>query len=449
MKHFRWDKKYLYWGVTAFVVIAAAIVFAQLVGHVDTVAGALGALVDILSPFVWGLVISYLLYPLQRIYQRALFLPLGRLLYRKNPCREERANRFARGFSVFLSIFTLILLLTGLIWMVAPQLYNSIENIIVNSSEYISKLDTWITTAFKDYPELERAVSSAVGDMSNGIVNWASKFLLPRMSGLLASITTNVVNVAKSVYNIAIGLIVSVYVLYNRETFTAHCKKILYAVFSLETAAKLLDGLRFTNQVFMGFLSGKVLDSLIIGIICYFGCLILGMPYTLLVAVIIGITNIIPFFGPFLGAIPSAIIILTDSPLKMLIFVVFVIILQQFDGNILGPRILGNSVGVNGFWIMFSIILGAGIFGFIGMVIGVPVFVVIYTLLSNAVRSKLEQNSLPTETKDYMRPGYLDPETKKPTDWPPEPAGPSSKKRNFKLSFKRKSSPKKEDSDTK
>ena len=181
----------------------------------------------------------------------------------------------------------------------------------------------------------------------------------------------------------------------------------------MEAADKLVDGIRFTDRTFIGFITGKLLDSAIIGILCYIFCAIVDMPYALLVSVIIGLTNIIPFFGPFIGAVPSALIILLIDPWKCLIFVVFIIILQQVDGNFIGPKILGNSIGISGFWVMFSIIVGAGLFGFWGMLLGVPVFVVIYTLVDKAMSRKLQRSDLPSETEDYMDIDRIDPITRK------------------------------------
>ena len=180
----------------------------------------------------------------------------------------------------------------------------------------------------------------------------------------------------------------------------------------METAEKIREGVAFTDRTFMGFINGKLLDSAIIGLICYIFCAIVNMPYALLVSVIVGVTNIIPFFGPLLGAVPSAFIILMANPLKALIFVIFVIVLQQVDGNIIGPKILGNSIGIDGFWVMFSIILGAGLFGFWGMLLGVPVFVVIYTLLNDLVEKRLKKSDLPWETASYEDLDHIDPVTR-------------------------------------
>ncbi len=409
MRRFRWDKKYFYLGVTAFLVIAAAIVFYMIVNHLSWLGMSLRKFGRIISPFIWGLVIAYLLYPLMRIYQRGLFTPLWKLLLKKSKKAEQMVPRLSRGFSVFLAMISMIIILGGLIWMVAPQMYNSIETIIVNSGDYIDQADAWISKFFMNYPEVESTLSGMFGDVSKGIVSWATNNLLPEFKGLLTNVTSGVFSVAKGVYNIIIGMIVSIYVLYSRETFSAHCKKIIYAVFSLEAAKKILDALHFTNNVFQGYISGKILDSVIIAILCYIGCVILRIDYAVLVSFIVGITNIIPFFGPFIGAVPSALIILTASPMHTLIFVIFIIILQQFDGNILGPKILGNHVGINGFWVLFSILVGAGLFGFGGMLLGVPVFVVLYTFFKNLTNKKLARSGLPVETEKYVPMDHIDP----------------------------------------
>ena len=236
--------------------------------------------------------------------------------------------------------------------------------------------------------------------------------MLPSLGSFLSNLTSGVVVVLKGLYNLIIGIIVSAYILGNLEKCAAGAKRLLYSVFTVEAAEKLREGVAFTDRTFMGFITGKLLDSAIVGLICYIVCAVIKMPYALLVSVIVGVTNIIPFFGPLIGAIPSAIIILMVSPIKCLIFVIFVIVLQQVDGNIIGPKILGNTTGINGFWIMFSIILGAGLFSFWGMLLGVPVFVVIYTLLDKLVSRKLRRSDLPTELDDYRDLDHIDPVTR-------------------------------------
>lgn len=414
MKNFRWDKKYLYWGVTAFLVIAAAIIFYMIVNNLGWLGDTVNRVAVVISPFIWGFVIAYLLFPLMKIYQRYLFRPLAGKIFTKGETRQHRIDVLSRGLAVFLSIISLIIIVGGLFWLVIPQLVSSVERIVTNSEAYIATADAWITNVLMDYPEIEENISEYFGDVSNGIFNWASTYLLPQMKNILTNVTSSVYYVLRGVYNVIIGIIVSVYMLCSFETFAAHGKKILYAVLSLEASEKVLDAVHFVNKVFMGFISGKLLDSLIIGILCYIGCSILRIPFAMLCAFLVGVTNIIPFFGPLFGMIPSAFIILMESPIHALIFVVFVILLQQFDGNILGPKILGSRVGIGGFWVMFAIILGAGFFGFAGMLLGVPVFVVIYTLIKNLVHKKLSRSGLPVETDEFKTIDHIDPQTGMP-----------------------------------
>ena len=347
-RRFRWDKKYLYWGITAFLVIAAAAVFYMLLQHLSDLKSGWNKIMTILAPFIWGLVIAYLLLPLTRSIER--------LLSSKKMKKALVKSKFARVAAIVLSEIVLLVILTAFVLLILPQLYSSIETIVVNSPEYYAKMSNWIELKLEDHPEAEQYVAQALESLSNQLIDLVKNRLLPSMGNVISSVTTGVYAAFKGVYNLIVGIIVSVYVLSNREIAKAGFRKVLYSIFSIETAEKIRTGIIFTDKTFMGFLSGKLLDSAIIGLICYIVCLILKMPYTLLVSVIIGVTNIIPFFDPLIGAIPAAFIILLVNPLKCLIFVVFILILQQIDGNIIGPKILGSTVGINGFWIMFAII---------------------------------------------------------------------------------------------
>lgn len=411
-RHFRWDKKYLYWGVTAFCVIAAAILFYMALNYLPLLRQGLASLLHILSPFIWGLVICYLLTPFMRLVEKKLFGPLSKKLY-KNSKRSD-GSRFARSMSVLLSELFLLAILTALVCLIIPQLYSSLQNMVANSPMYIETASRWATQLLEDFPEIEQYVSQTLGQVNTSLMDWIQNTVLPKLGSLISNVTSGVYYAIMGVYNLVIGIIVSVYVLSNLEQFGASAKRILYSVFSVDIAKKILEGLEFTDRTFMGFINGKLLDSAIIGLICYIVCSILRMPYALLVSVIVGVTNIIPFFGPFIGAVPSSIIILLVNPVKCLIFIAFIILLQQLDGNIIGPKILGSSVGINGFWVMFSIILGAGLFGFWGMLLGVPVFVIIYAAITGSVTRKLKRSDLPWEAADYMDMAYIDPVTYQP-----------------------------------
>lgn len=409
-KRFRWDKKYLYWGITGFCVIACAILFFMALNYISALGTAVKTLVKILSPFIWGLVICYLLAPLMRALERGAFLPLGRRLYQKS--KKSNGERFARNLSVLVSEIIMLALMAALVYLILPQLYSSMETIVVNSNTYIANVTNWVTKMLEDYPEIERYASQLLGTVNTNLMDWIQGTVLPELGSLVTNVTTGVYYVLMGVYNLVIGIIVSVYILSNLEGFTASAKRMLYSLFPVETAEKIREGLAFTDRTFMGFINGKLLDSAIIGLICYIVCAILKMPYALLVSVIVGVTNVIPFFGPFIGAVPSAIIILMVSPLKCLIFIVFIIVLQQVDGNIIGPKILGSSIGINGFWVMFSIILGAGLFGFWGMLLGVPVFVVIYTAINSRIERRLKENDLPWRVEEYSELDHIDPVTR-------------------------------------
>ena len=409
-RFFRWDKKYLYWGITAFCVITCSILFYMALNYLDELKQGLTRLLEILSPFIFGLVIAYLLNPLVKLLKNRVFGPLFDRLFRKT----EKGSRAARMISVILAEIFMLALITGLFFLIIPQLYSSIETIVVNSPTYIESLTNWATKLLADYPEISKYVAQTLGDVNTNIISWLQTTILPKLGSLLSNVGTGVRYVVTTVYNLVIGVIVSVYVLYDIEGFKARAKRLLYSFMSVESAKKFLDALRFTDRTFIGFLNGKLLDSAIIGLICYIFCVIFKMPYALLVSVMIGVTNIIPFFGPLIGAVPSAIIILMVDPVKCLVFIIFVILLQQLDGNFIGPKILGNSVGISGFWVMFSIIVGAGLFGFWGMVLGVPIFVVIYTFVNEGIKKRLRRSDLPVEEKDYEGVDHIDPVTLKP-----------------------------------
>ena len=405
-RRFNWDKQYLYWGITAFGVIAASIVFYMVFTHLPSINTGLGALVSILSPFVWGLVITYLLLPLMRRLEKKVFLPLCAKLMKKS---KDGGRGLGRGLSVFVSLLVFFLVLVAMVYMLIPQLYNSVLMIVANSNSYLDNLTTWIRKLLEDYPGIQAVVTQGLGDANQDLMGWVQDTLLPRFGSFVTNVTSGVYTVFRGVYNLVIGIIVSAYILGGYENVMAGVRRVSYSLFTLERAESLRGLVRFVDKTFMGFITGKLLDSAIMGIICYIFCAIASMPYALLISAIVGITNIIPFFGPFIGAIPSAFIILLVDPPKALIFVIFIILLQQVDGNIIGPKILGSSVGINGFWVMFAIIAGAGLFGFWGMLLGVPVFVLIYTGIDNWIAKRLKRKDLPIDTGEYMDLERVDP----------------------------------------
>ena len=422
MKKFKWNKQYLYWGVTAFLVIIACIAFFWIIQRWSGLRASFSMLLGILSPIIWGFILAYILTPFVKLSENKLFIPLGTKIFRAD---KSKAHSFGRGMSIFFAIILLIALAAALFSMVLPQLYQSVQSIVTNLSSSIEKTMNWAEKWLQDYPELEASVTDIVGVAGDKFGQWAKDRLLPQMNDIVSIVSVGVINILTALANLFIAVVVSVYVMFSREKFVAQSKKILYSIFSVEHVKGILSALRFTDRSFMGFFTGKLVDSLIVAIICYIGCAIIGIKDALLISVIIGITDIIPFFGPFIGAIPSALIVLMYSPVQCLIFVIFIIVLQQFDGNILGPKILGSTTGLNGFWVLFAIVVGGGLFGFIGMLIGVPAFAVIYAGIKTLIRRRLEKNGLPSETAVYENISYFDPESLAPV--PPEPKYSSKK----------------------
>ena len=405
--------QYIGWGITAFAVIAAGVLFYFSIDYMGDLVKAIRSLMGILSPFIWGLVISYLLVPSMMMYERKLFRPLVASIKKRRP-KVNLSKKLPRVLALILAEIVMLLLITALIYLIVPQVYDSISAIITNSPAYFESASKAIDNLLHDFPEIEMYATKVFGNITETLTKWATNTLLPSMENIVTNITTGVFSVVKAVYNIAIGMIVSIYILYNKEPFIAHYRKTLYCLFKPEKARKISSALRFADRTFMGFIVGKLLDSAIIGMICYVGCVVMRMPYDLLISVIIGVTNIIPFFGPFIGAIPSALLVLLVDPKMCLWFVIFIIVLQQIDGNIIGPKILGTSIGINGFWVLFSIVFFGGLFGFWGMLLGVPTFVIIYTAVERAVNRKLESRDLPTDASVYANLDYIDPVTHKP-----------------------------------
>ena len=280
--------------------------------------------------------------------------------------------------------------------------------------DYFRSLNQSILDLLANFPEVETAVQSIIDQIYNNFTNWLTNDLQPQMKDIVEIVSASLKAILMLLLNIFVGFIVSCYILYNKEKFGGQIKKILYSMLSVEHVDTVLKSVSFIDRVFMGFLGGKLIDSAIIGVLCYIGCSILQMPYVTLISVVIGVTNIIPYFGPFFGAVPCGLIIFMSSPVKSLIFIIFIFALQQFDGNFLGPHILGNSVGISGFWVMFAIFVGGGLFGFMGMLIGVPVFVILSAAFDTLVKSFLIKRGLPTETSKYICIDHLDPETLEP-----------------------------------
>ncbi|MBS6956162.1 MAG: AI-2E family transporter [Enterocloster asparagiformis] len=396
-------KGYIYWGVTALAVIACSVAFVFFLLEFRMVAAAAGKIVSVLMPIIYGAVLAYLMLPVYNKTRR--YITESMSVKVKN---ERVVQGAAKGVGTLVSLLLLIAIVVGLCWMILPQIYTSILGLQESFSENINNLSIWLQKQLKDNEALEQMVVPVYEQITDKLETWLYDTLVPNMSMVINILSSGLLGVVTVLKNSLIGLIVMVYFLNIKDTFSAQSKKIVYSLFPLKQANRIIEEVRFTHSVFGGFITGKLLDSLIIGVLCFFCLRLLRMPYVLLISVIIGVTNVIPFFGPFIGAIPSAFLILLVSPMKCLYFLLFVLVLQQFDGNILGPKILGDSTGLPSFWVLFSILLFGGLLGFVGMVIAVPTFAVIYHLTSEYVNRCLEKKSLSQRTDDYRDLDYID-----------------------------------------
>ena len=371
--------------------------------RLDDLLKVLNKVFTVLAPVLIGLIAAYLLSPLQNWAEQKI----GKLTDRKAP-----HPRLKRGLSVAATVLVLIFAIVGLVASIVPELISSIKNLLVNLPEYLTSMSDWINTHIaslkKDQPQLHSMLVSVWDNAQNSLNNYADQFE-PKLDSiasggadLIGIVTSGAVSVFKWFTNTLLGLIITIYLLYNKERYLAQVRKILYATLPEEKVHGFLRIGSHVSYTFMHFLSGKTLDSLLIGLLCFTGMTILNMPYTTLISILVGITNIIPFFGPIIGAVPSALLILLSEPRKVIPFVIFILVLQQFDGNFLGPKILGESLGLPMFWTLFAITVGGGIFGFVGMVAFVPVFAAVYTLFSDFLSEQLQKKGLPAETANYM-----------------------------------------------
>lgn len=389
-------------GMTFFLVVAAVVIFYFALLRFDAISQAISKIIDVLKPILYGLVIAYLLNPIVNMTDRHLAPFLEKKLEKK------RALKLSRSVGVAAALIFLIALVMALCNMMIPELYQSIRGLIYTLPKQLNDL----VDQFNNFQSKETTTSILIRNIleqgSDTLQNWLRTDLMRQMNSIMSNLTVGVINVLNEIVNILIGLIVSVYVLFSKEQFSAQCKKAVYALFSTDHANMLLHLTKKSNEIFGGFIIGKIIDSAIIGVLCFIGLSILDMPYILLVSVIVGVTNVIPFFGPYIGAIPSAILILLDDPRKGIYFAFFILILQQLDGNIIGPKILGNSTGLSAFWVVFAILLGGGLFGFVGMIMGVPTFAVIYYIVMMIVNQKLEKKNLPLTSLHYGEKSYVD-----------------------------------------
>ena len=400
----REKKKYLAWGLTAFLTGCALLIFYDVFyrDNSGTVQAIFAKLFSVLTPVLYGLGMAYLLAPIVNFLERAI-LRLGDKLEGKRGKAIRIHKGWLRAASIFLTWAVVLVLVYLLLSMLVPQLVDSITTLVNNLESYYTTIYNWATGLLSDNPEL----TDLFNRYYNETIQWLTTKLLPGLqtavTNFTGSLVTGVWSVVIFTKNFLIGIIVSVYLLAAKEKSAARCCKLLYGVLPEEQAKFAMRGFRRMDHIFSGFVRGKLLDSLIIGILCFIGCSILKLPYTPLVSVVVGVTNVIPFFGPFLGAIPCALLILLVSPLKCLYFVIFIFLLQQLDGNVIGPKILGDSTGISSLWVIVAILVGGGFGGVLGMFLGVPIFACLQVLVRWLLNTRLEKRHMPLQAWEYVR----------------------------------------------
>lgn len=384
-----WNSKYTTIAIYSFIVAISVILFYLAISQVTIFTDKLDSILVVMQPFIIGFSIAYIVNFLLNFYENKVF---------ETKYIKKIKLKSKRGLAILFSYITTFFIISMFVKFLLPQLIDSVVGLVNDIPSYITNTTNFVNEIIMKL-NIEDQYSQVLMDNFNSLVNYIIRFatnLIPALGGFLAS-------VASSIWNVILGIIVSVYLLIDKEKLCALSKKITYGLFPESYADEIIKLVDRSNYTFGRFLVGKIIDSLIIGVLTFIILTIFKMPYTILVSVIVGITNIIPFFGPFIGAIPSFIIILFVSPVQALWFLLIILFIQQLDGNVIGPKILGDSIGISAFWILFSILVAGKLLGIVGMIIGVPLFAIFYSIVKEFIESKLRKKGLNTETKDYMK----------------------------------------------
>lgn len=384
-----WNIKYNTIAVYTLIIIFCSILFYLFASQIGSFSAKIGYLISIMYPFIIGFVLAYLLNFILKFYEERVLIKI------KNFNKIKQSKK--RLLGILLTYFTFGIMIYLCIHFVLPQLTESIVGIINQIPHYMDIASNMSQDLIKDLD-----INAQMANFLNDKLNELSTKLIAFISEIVPLVANIIMSFLSSIWNIVLGLIVSVYLLIDKERFYAISKKMVSAMFSKKTSDRIMELTHRSNDTFGRFISGKIIDSAIIGVLSFILFAIAKMPYVVLISVIVGVTNVIPFFGPFIGAIPCFILILFESPTKAFIFLILIFLIQQLDGNVIGPKILGDSIGISAFWILFAILVAGEIFGFVGMIIGVPLFAVIYSIIKENIEYKLKEKNLPVDTKDYM-----------------------------------------------
>ena len=384
-------------GLMIFITFACCILFFFMLLRYQGFADGWHKIVGAAQSIIIGLVLAYLLNPIMEFLERKLYKRLkGKMK------TDQKAKKLSRGLGIAGAILFLLIIIILLIAAIVPSVISCIVGVIDTLPGNVQNFIKVVQSGKLGEYEVTGTISDMLTKLVDYVENWATKTLLPEAKTYLLQITSGMINIVKAVINFIVGIIVAAYVLMIKESLIGQSKKAIYAIFKPRQGNIIIETMHKADEIFGGFIIGKVIDSAIIGVICYVGCSILHIPDAMLVAVIVGVTNVIPVFGPFIGAVPSLLLVVVQSPWHALYLLIFIIILQQVDGNIIGPKILGSSTGLSSFWVMFAILIGGGLFGFLGMLLGVPVFAMIYYIVQRLVNHSIGNRQLPIATDAYV-----------------------------------------------
>ena len=396
------DPKHASAGITAFIVIVASILVLFILWRFEVIASTVGTVFAALAPVLMGLVIAYLLLPVMRFFEKLYYPKISKKIE-----KASKAKKVTRGLAIVTAMIIALAVIVGLLWLLLPQLIDSVTNLVAALPGYFNNLQDTVMGLLANQPDLQSQISQFFTEFQDTVIGFLSNIVLPQMGDWVSNLTNGIMGFLGGLLNLAVGFILAIYVLYHKDLYSAQAKKILFACFKSDRANGILRVTRLTHHTFGGFISGQIINALIVGVLCFILMAIFQMPYALLVSVIMTVFNVIPYFGPFIGAIPSALLILMVDPWDCLWFIIMILILQQVDGTVISPRILGDSIGLSGFWVMVSILVMNNLIGFVGMIIGVPVFAVLYVLIKERIGRKLRKRKLDPDTVEYMDLEYL------------------------------------------
>ena len=360
-------------------------------------------------PIVCGIIIAYVMCPILNLIEHKWLIPSYRkkginVMEREN----ERYFKNMRRISVTLTMLFLILVIVLLCLVIIPQVVSSVQSIIININTYVSNVQNFFNNLASPNQYAHDKTNELVQKILDGIRNFVDNTLKPNIGDYIDKTISGIRSAVTGIFNFIVGIVVSFYLLYSKDIFVGQGKKIIYATMKENRANQFISDLRYVHTTFTNYISGKILDSIIIGLLCFVGTILIGTPYPTLVSLIVGVTNVIPFFGPYIGAVVGSILVFMIDPLQALYFLIFVLLLQQLDGNVIGPAILGDSTGLSSFWVIFSIMLFGNWWGLPGWLMGVPIFAVFYALVRRVVNRRLERRNMPTDRHLFRNAAYFD-----------------------------------------